>query len=605
MKLSSSQEEIVNFEDGNLLVKAGPGSGKTRVIIERIKRLLKTKKRIKILALTFSNLAAEEMKSRIEEDDSIENIEGVNVGTIHSFCLELLQKRYALLGFNDMPVIFESDSDKKKIIKLILSSNTKFMEDFLSANKPDKYIVNILNMISDKKRNFIMPDECDEDSVFNEIYRQYNDYLLAQNAVDFDDILFYAYKILCENKNVVELYNRIYNYYFVDEAQDLNYAQYMIIKTLCINKNNIMMVGDENQSIYGFNGSNSKFMCEEFVKDFNPLIITLYENFRSAKSIVRYANKLENTESETNYYYEGELSFCSFRNEDAEANFVVDKIKYLIKNGHSDIDHKLTYDDFAIISRNRFYLDKIATELKKNDIEFYLKKNIVGVMFDSELMNVFELSLRLIINDKDLIHRQQLERIVEKNNCNNISDILVNTKYDFLLPFLDDINAGANFDSVLSNLKEYVNKNKFNEPIEKEQILNDIQLYKKHWSKYIRQVPSESRNLASFQSYIALGKTQDTSNNKGVALLTAHMSKGLQYDVVFIVGACDGIFPDYRAIRGTEQEMEQERNNMFVAVTRAKRICYISYPKKRTMPWGDLVLQKPSRFIIDEKIIEN
>lgn len=606
MKLSNSQQKIVDFENGNLLVKAGPGSGKTRVTIERIKKLLRTKKRIKILALTFSNLAAEEMKSRIEEDeDIIDCVANVNIGTIHSFCLELLQKRYSLLGFENEPVIFENDLDRMKILKLIINSNEDWKKLYLSKDNPEKFVSECLNIIGYQKRNFISPEQYDGNPIFQQLYKTYNDYLIAQNAVDFDDILFYAYKIMIENPNVVDLYNKIYDYYFVDEAQDLNYAQYMIIKTLCIKKNNIMMVGDENQSIYGFNGSNSDYMCVEFVNDFNPEVILLYENFRSAKSIVRYANKLEQTDSETNYFYEGELLFNSFDDEESETNYIVEKIKYLLKNGHPDIDHDLDYVDFAIIARNRFSLDKIAEELSKNNMDFYFKKSQAGIILDSELMNVFDLCLRLIINDKDIIHRQQLQKIIGDSDNIKWDSILNKSKYEFIIELLKEIEMKMDFNKALSKIENYVQIQEYEDSEEKEQIINDIELYKKHWNKYARQVAKENRNLSSFKSYIALGKTQDESNNKGIALLTAHMSKGLQYEVVFVIGACEGVFPDYRAIKNGKKEMAQEKNNMFVAVTRAKRICNVSYPRYRKMPWGDIKYQQPSRFIANEKIIKN
>lgn len=606
MKLSTNQQKIVNFENGNLLVKAGPGSGKTRVIIERIKKLLKTKRRIKILALTFSNLAAEEMQARVEEDAEIMDLmANVNIGTIHSFCLELLQKRYSLLGFENEPVIFENDLDRIKLLKFIINSNEDLKKIYLTKDNPEKNISECLDMIGYQKRNFISPEQCDEDPLFQQLYKAYNDYLMVQNAVDFDDILFFAYKILIENPNVVDLYNKIYDFYFVDESQDLNYAQYMIIKTLCIKKNNIMMVGDENQSIYGFNGSSSKFMCDNFVEDFNPEIVILYENFRSAKSIVRFANKLERTDSETNYFYDGELLFNSFNDEEAETNYVVEKIKYLLKNGHSDIDHNLSFDDFAIIARNRFTLDKIAEALNKNNMDFYFKKSQAGIILDSELMKVFDLCLRMIINDKDVIHRQQLQSIIKKYDNTNWKSILYNSKYEFLIELLKDIELKMDFNKVLNTIESCNQVRELEDDEEKEQIINDIELYKKHWNKYTRQVAKENRNVSSFKSYIALGKTQDESNNKGIALLTAHMSKGLQYEVVFVIGVCEGVFPDYRAIRNGEREIAQEKNNMFVAVTRAKRICNISYPRFRKMPWGDIKYQQPSRFISNEKIIKN
>ena len=161
-------------------------------------------------------------------------------------------------------------------------------------------------MIAEQKKRFVLPDMYEGNDNFQRIYKEYNDFLLEQNAIDFDDILMYAYKILTENPSVQKIYASLYKYVFVDESQDLNYAQYELIKALCGNSiKNIMLVGDANQSIYGFNGSDSELMTVNFVEDFQPSIFELNENFRSSKKIVEYANRLENTDSMSNCYYEG------------------------------------------------------------------------------------------------------------------------------------------------------------------------------------------------------------------------------------------------------------------------------------------------------------
>lgn len=605
VNLSVTQQLIVDFEKGSLLVKAGPGSGKTRVLIERIKKILKSKKRSKILALTFSNLAAEEMKSRIDEDETIEDSNNVTIGTIHSFCLDVIQKRFDLLGFENEPVIFENESDRQKMLRDIFYENEKLRTILEKQENPQKFLLECLSVISDEKKLFVSPEESQRGELFKEMYAKYNDYLLSQNAIDFDDILFLTYKLLIENPIVVNMYNKIYDYYFIDEAQDLNYAQYMIIKTLCNKPNvNIMMVGDENQSIYGFNGSNSRFMCECYVEDFKPEIIVLHENFRSAKSIVRYANSLEETDSETMYYYEGELEINSFKNEDAEALYIVDKIKKLKDEGHKDIDHKLSYEDFAIIARNRFSLDNIANIMQQSGIDYYFKKSQTGIVLDSEFMNLFDLCLHMIINEKDMVHKKQISAMLKIENQDDWKKIIQSSKFEWLIDKLESLNKLLNFNNLFKDIENFFKDNQNFPSEEIEKILNDIIVYKKHWLKYCSQVAAEKRTIAGFKSFIALGKTQDNSNNKGVALLTAHMSKGLQFDVVFIISACEGVFPDYRAIKSKGKELEQEKNNMFVAVTRAKRLCYISYPRYRMMPWGDCKKQEPSRYI-STQIINN
>lgn len=355
LKLSEKQKEIVNFNEGALLVKAGPGSGKTRVLIERIKKMLLSKKRCKILALTFSNLAAEEMRLRLEEDSEVEEfVENVNVGTIHSFALDLVQRRGNLVGLNEGLTLFENNIDRQKMLRDVFLKDTEFKSILKKQEKPERFLNECLDMIAEQKKKFVSPEVYEGNENFKVLYSEYNQYLLEQNVIDFDDILFYAYKILIENPSIQNMYASLYKYICVDESQDLNFAQYELIKALCgSNIKNVMFVGDANQSIYGFNGSNSDLMSKNFVEDFNPKIFELYENFRSAKEIVKYANQLENTDSVSNYYYEGELKAFKCKDEEEEANYVVRRILELKKDGHADIETKPEYDDFAVIARNR------------------------------------------------------------------------------------------------------------------------------------------------------------------------------------------------------------------------------------------------------------
>lgn len=602
LNLSEKQKEIVNFTDGAILVKAGPGSGKTRVLIERIKRLLIVKKRSKILALTFSNLAAEEMKQRLEEDKDIEElIDNVIVGTIHSFALDLVQRRGNLVGLGEDLTLFENAADRQKMLKDVFMNDSEFRKILKQKDKPDKFLNECLELIAEQKKKFISPEMCEEDNVFTRIYQEYNQYLMQQNALDFDDILFYAYRILIENPSIQDMYASLYKYICVDESQDLNYAQYELIKALCGTKiRNVMFVGDENQSIYGFNGSNSELMTKNFVEDFSPSVFILYENFRSARKIVEYANRLENTDSVSNYYYEGELKVFECQNEDKEAEYVVNRIVDLRNNGHKDIENLPEYEDFAVIARNRYALATIEKRLEELEIPYFYKKTVNGIEFESEYVKAFDLILRVWLNEHDLIHMMELRALIGNDEA-SLEDMLRNEKYVIIAESLkymsdDDFQFGKGIKAI----KEYLEKDTmlFSED-EKYLILKDLEQWESHWKKYCSMIPRENRTLLSFRNSISLGKTQDVSGDKGVALLTAHMSKGLQYETVFVVGLTEGTFPDYRAISAGTKEMEQEKNNMFVAATRAKRLCYFTYPKLKRMPWGDLKVQKPSRFLND------
>jgi DNA helicase-2/ATP-dependent DNA helicase PcrA len=615
INLSAVQQDIVNHIDGALLVKAGPGSGKTRVVIERIKRLLLTQKRCKILALTFSNMAADEMRNRIEEDDEIANAnENVLVSTIHAFCLELVQNRGNLIGLNSDIVLFEKEEDRLTVLRDIFVNDPQLLDILQKRKKPDDFLKYTLSLIADQKKKFISPDVCNKNDPFPSIYMEYNTQLLKQNALDFDDILIYAYRILIENPSLVKLYTSLYKYICVDEAQDLNFAQYSVLKALCgLEFKNIMLVGDEKQSIYGFNGSDSALMSKEFIIDFQPKVYILNENYRSAKAIVAFANKLGNSDSITNYVYDGELSAFSFENEQQEAKFVFSKIQEFLNNGHRDIEPNIQYDDFAVIGRNKYVLANIELLLQEEKIPYFYKKNAIGIENESELMKMFEFGFRILINCQDIIHLKELCKLAKykynsakftntKNSIDIISQILNNEKYSHLytsLALLDD----QNFD-LGKSLQELENHASNIDDDERYLVQNDVNEWKRHWKKYTSQVARENRSLLSFQNNVALGKTQDVSSDRGIALLTAHMSKGLQYTVVFIIGLTEGTFPDYRALQSGKNELEQEKNNMYVAVTRSKRICYLTYPKIKKMPWGDFKNQSRSRFFMDIPIIQ-
>ena len=607
MQLSQKQLQIVNHKDGALLVEAGPGSGKTRVLIERIKRLLSSSKRGRVLALTFSNLAADEMKDRLSEDRAFEDhLDRVNAGTIHSFCLDLVQSRGNLLGLDSDIVLFESENDRKTVLKDVFLENQQ-LKDFLAQQQDKNQIMQrILQLITEQKKNFILPEDCSINAPFPLIYSEYNRKLIDQNAMDFDDILFFAYRILTENPNVVSVYNSLYRYICIDEAQDLNFAQYQVIRALCGESfNNVMMVGDANQSIYGFNGSNSDFMTKFFVEDFSPVIYKLNENYRSAKRIVEFANRLEHYDSVTNYVYDGELLATKLADEVSEAKFVADKIEALMLNGHPDVEGQLSVDRMAVIARNKYVFSHLEKELSDRDVPFSFKKNSTGIENESDFMKVFELAIRILINKKDYIHLKQLKNVVGFSNGisdNNsgisiLREVLTQTNYESMLPALEVLNKEVlNFSTALNCLENILSS--FDDD-ERYLVSMDIQQWRNHWSKFCMLVPKENRTLTSFRNQISLGKTRELEANNGIALLTAHMSKGLQFDVVFIIGLSEGTFPDYRAVKAGGSQLSQEMNNMYVAVTRAKRLCYMTYPAKKQMPWGDVKIQSASRYIKD------
>ena len=613
MKLSAKQQQIVEHMDGAMLVKAGPGSGKTRVLTERIKYLLSAKKRGKVLALTFSNMAAEEMRSRLENDPQVgEAIERVTIGTIHSFCLDIIQSRGYLIGLRPDISLFENENDRKAILRSVISEKAdeaEFGMILQREEKPEIFLSRCLSMISEQKRSLISPDLCNVADPFPRIYQKYNNMLQNQNAMDFDDILFYAYRILAENLDVAKLYNSVYRYVCIDESQDLNNAQYSFIQAFCgSDYHNIMMVGDENQSIYAFNGSNSKYMSDLFVRDFHPTVYTLDENFRSAKQIFQFSNTLTgNADDVSKYVFDGKLTRTVYDNELAEAQAVRSTIENLIALGHKDIENPLKYEDFAVIARNKYVFSQVENVFTDGNIPFFYKKTQSGITCETDYMVAFDLILRLMMNPMDLYHKQMLCKLVSQDifaaeNCSDtkslIRQLLSDSRYSWMNSILPHISLDGviDFDKIIGALKD-------NLPIdltddERYLLEKDINEWQKHWSRFKGHVARESRTLISFRNAISLGKTQEIDTETGVALLTAHMSKGLEFEVVFIIGLSEGTFPDYRAVNSGGEALTQEKNNMYVAVTRAKRLCYLSYPQIKMMPWGSDKRQDPSRFII-------
>lgn len=611
MNLSPKQKQIVNHIDGALLVKAGPGSGKTRVLTERVKKLLFVKRRSKVLALTFSNMAAEEMRTRLENDQDVgDAIERVTIGTIHSFCLDIIQSRGYLIGLRPDISLFENENDRLAILRSVVSDEAEFGMLLRRKEKPEEFLRNCLFSIAGQKRTLISPELCSINEQFPSIYQRYNDVLHNQNAMDFDDILFFAYRILTENLDVAKLYNSIYRFICIDEAQDLNYAQYSVIQSLCGSEfRNIMMVGDENQSIYAFNGSSSKYMSDCFVRDFRPTIYSLDENFRSAKQIIQFSNTLTgNTEDVSKYVYEGQLSVKAYADEIAEAKAVCKIFETLIRTGHKDIEKYLANEDFAIIARNKYVFSQIEKVFTERNIPFYYKKTTSGIAYETDFMEAFDLMLRLIMNPMDIYHGQRLCKLVSQEvsvdlDCNDtktlIEQLLSNSEYAWLNTVLEhiSINNTLNFDKVIASLRDNFPKNLADD--DRYMLEKDIDEWEKHWIKFKSHVSRENRTLISFRNAISLGKTQEVDSEEGLALLTAHMSKGLEFEVVFVIGLSEGTFPDYRAVRNGGVALSQEKNNMYVAVTRAKRLCYLSYPKIKRMPWGEDKRQSPSRFISD------
>ena len=600
IKLSTQQESIVNLNQGAYLVLASAGSGKTRVLTERIKRLSDSVDG-KILAITFTNKAAAEIRERLGASEKINK--NVFVGTFHGFCQSILELRFKLLGYNRMPHIFEDDSDRLELIKQAIKSVPFFQKiyDDLEPKKKNEYTYNALQFISTVKRELLSAEELAENSKNKEyqyLFKIYQDILKSNNAIDFDDIIRLVYELFTNNESVANLYRKAYSFICIDECQDLNKLQYFLLKALCGNTiKNVMMVGDPNQSIYGFNGSSPTFMQKDFVTDFQSKKISLDENYRCSKSVIEASNLLMDLKVEAiNYVIAGVFEIQPVDSERREAEFVVKKIKELTNlKLHGDIEGEINYDKISILARNKFVFKNIEKHFKEEKIPYHFKSGSVGIKFSSISMKIFDLFFRIKINPLDKLHQSKLENVLKVKDVYN-SNELQTSKYPISFEIKKIVND-CTIDNLHLNIGEL--KETFNDVInddEKKLTLDELEDFKNQFIRYKKQNLRPSLN--GFKSAIALGLTNNSNSQRnGVCLSTVHTMKGQESEIVFLIGMDDGTFPDFRAVNKGGEELLQEKNNAYVAFTRAKRFLYVTYPKKRLMPWGDDIERDISRFL--------
>lgn len=596
IQLSPKQREIASHTTGALLVLASAGSGKTRVLTERIKNLVHITKR-KILAITFTNMASEEIKERLQ--DEIDINEKLFVGTFHSFCISVLENHGSVIGYQEVPQIFSSTEDRLKIIEATIFNTPSLKSEYDSFDSKEKsnFRYRALEAIAQIKRDVILDEDLDDNN-FNEstvlLYRGYKELMSSLNAIDFDDLLLITYELFMNNPQIVSLYRRNYEYICIDEAQDMNKAQYMVLRALtgCEHKN-VMLVGDPKQAIYGFNGSSSDYMTISFKKHFSPIEINLSENYRSSRKVLELANKIApDPSSLDNIVIEGLCEILEFENVEEEATWVVSKIQTLLSSKClKDIEGEIKYDNIAILARNKYVLSSVESKLAESKVSYYYKSSSSEVIFDSEGMKFLNLALQVKINPMDRLHLAQLQRIIGLRGLKNLSDIQQKTNQKI---YKDIIDIVLNINDDGSNLKQKIttfwktteSENNYIEINDNERayICNDCKEFLKHWQRY--QSNTNNPSISSFRNAMALGQTFNSIENQGITLSTVHTMKGQENDIVFIIGMDNETFPDYRALAKNGIEMDQEKNNLYVAITRAKRYLYVTYPKSRTMPWG-------------------
>ncbi|WP_138159764.1 ATP-dependent helicase [Peptoniphilus catoniae] len=624
--LNDQQSLALYQTEGPLLILAGAGSGKTKVVTNKIAYLIEEKKVFpsEILAITFTNKAAKEMKDRVELLLQ-ENISSMWIGTFHSICLRILTMEVKKTDYRPNFSIYDR-SDQLTLIKDCLKE--------LDLNKDLYKFRSVLEKISEAKNDFMDPEtfiSINETDFYlkniGEIYKLYEKKLGENNALDFDDLILKTIKLLDNNIQVRDYYRDKFKYIFVDEYQDTNKAQYKLIKLFCRSKPNITAVGDNDQSIYKWRGADISNILN-FEKDFKEAkVILLEQNYRSGSKILKAANELikNNTNRKDKKLWTAkenceDVIYKSFDHSTEEEYGVVNKIQQLNYKGYN-------YEDMAILYRtnaqSRGFEEALVRETVPYKIvgglRFYDRKEIKDIISYLTLVQNSDdnISLRRIINEpKRGIGQGSLEKLTSKAEELNLSIFnLINNKE--ILESLK-LRPEKNIKSFVKLINKLKDESK-NKPID--ELINDLITESGYLDELERENTIESRTrienikelvstavdyekreplgtLDDFLSNISLLSNIDESfGDRAVKLMTVHAAKGLEFKVVFLVGMEENLFPISRSLENDE-DIEEERRLCYVAITRAEELLFISSAKNRTL-YGKTNPTLESRFILE------
>ena len=617
--LNKQQQLAVTHKNGPMLVLAGAGSGKTKVLTSRIAYLIEEGiSPANILAITFTNKAAKEMKDRVA------NLIGhdasyIQISTFHSLGLKILKENYDFLGYDKNFVILDSDDTLTVVKKLMKDLNMD----------PKRYNAReIRNKISYAKNELITPEkfkkvEFDERVVL--LYKKYCEKLKIGNSVDFDDLLILPIKLFELSENILTYYQEKYKYVLIDEYQDTNQAQYIFSKMLTKKYRNIFVVGDNDQAIYAFRGANYKNILN-FEKDYPDCkTILLEENYRSTQTILKAANsviKHNKLRKDKNLWSNNEvgnkIKYIQTDDEQKESYFVVKEIKDLVQKG-------VSYEDIAVLYRTNAQSRTIEEAMLKNNIPyriggsvyFYNRKEIKDLLCYLRLINnpKDDVSLNRIINvPRRGIGNVTIANINAKAEENNISmfEAITSGKELAFKQLIENLQETCKNLSLTEMVEQVLEKTGLRQELQQEKTLeNEIRLenleeFKSITKNYEKEYGEIS--LDNFLTEVSLVSdvTEHKEEKNKVSLMTVHAVKGLEYNYVFIVGMEEGIFPHFNSIKeGTNEAIEEERRLCYVAITRAKKDLWIITTRKRTL-YGQTQGNPPSRFIdeIDDQYLE-
>ena len=619
--LNPKQREAVNQIDGPCLVIAGAGSGKTKVLTYKIAHLIDNcgVKPWNILAITFTNKAANEMKERVQSliGDAINDIW---LGTFHSICVKILRKFIDRLGYDSSFAIFDT-ADQKTLVKKCLKELDIDSKIFTEKS--------IINEISNAKNMMVKPDDYllrnkgdYRKEKIGKVYSLYQRKLKENNAVDFDDIINLTIDLLIENDDILEYYSDKFKYILVDEYQDTNKSQFKLVSILAKKNMNIMVVGDNDQGIYSFRGADISNILN-FEKDFaGTKIVKLEQNYRCTGNILKVANEViknnttkydkklwtENDDGEVPFIYTG-------KDEYDEASFVTEKIEEIKGNDN------FKYSDFAVLYRMNAQSRAIEDIFMREGIpykivgglKFYERKEIKDIIAYLRLIanQNDNLSLVRVINEpKRGIGAVSLNKVEELAIENETSMYNIIKNADKYIPriqgnvyeFVEMIEVLKDADLTITELVKaillksgYIAALQAENTVEAETRIQNLEEFLTVVGEFEEEYAENGLN--DFLQTLSLSSDVDKldDNEDKVTLMTLHSAKGLEYPVVFLVGVEDGIFPGEQSAT-TIEGLEEERRLFYVGITRAKKILFITLANKRTL-FGYTSYNKPSRFL--------
>ena len=626
--LNPSQIQAIETINGPVLIMAGAGSGKTRVLTHRYAHLVKHHNVDveQILAITFTNKAAEEMKSRISKLLNLK-ISPKWISTFHSLCVKILRIHGDKIGYKSNFTIYDQ-SDSNKVIRNCMSENNVDLKQY----SPKRFQAHISNL----KNSMTSPGEALEnaESFFEvkvaEIYSSYEKKLIIANSMDFDDLLIKTVELLQTNESILKFWSNKFQFIMVDEYQDTNFVQYKLVELLGSNNKNVCVVGDSDQSIYAFRGADIRNIIE-FEKDFsNATVIQLDKNYRSSKKILNLANSVISNNPrkiEKNLWTDNEdgldISSFRFRSEKDEARWVAEEVKNLIDSSKEN--------EVAIFYRTNSQSRLFEEELRMLNVNY---KVIGSVRFydRKEIKDIISY-LQFLVNDSDTVAFERIVNVprrgIGESTVKKIRVYLNETGKSIFeaLESIEEIkNISPRIKGSLSEFKDLITELKsysLQGPSKTIQKVLELTGYKMSLIKegtlesqmrienieellnsafsfenlYEEEIDEPYGILRDYLESIALfSETDKLEDADRVLLMTLHNAKGLEFPYVFMTGMEENLFPHERSSQGDNSEIEEERRLCYVGITRAEKKLYLTHAWSRTL-WGGTVYNLPSRFL--------